>query len=148
MENSASDFEQHIPIFFKNSCPGAKAEGVTEEDCFSKNSQGTVTVRPIDDLQSGGPPGQGEASDEIVEKARIEKAGWTKSLISLPCLTNEKIYDSLLKISIFSQSRSAPKACRNKRQGYKLWKEGFIHVVFGKPDINRMMKTTKKKAIS
>ena len=48
MENSAGDFEQHIPSFFKNSCPGTSAEGVTEEDCFSKNSQGTVTFRPVD----------------------------------------------------------------------------------------------------
>ena len=32
-------------VFFKNSCPGTSAEVVTEEDCFSKNSQGTVTFR-------------------------------------------------------------------------------------------------------
>ena len=134
MEDSASDFEQHIPSFIKNSCPGTSAEVVTEEDCFFKNSQGTVTFRPVDDLQFGGTPGQGEASDEIVEKARIEKAGWTKSLTSLPCLTNEKIDDRLLKNSIFSQSRSAPKAFRNKRQGYKLWK-GYVRAVFVKPDI-------------
>ena len=43
MENFASDFEQHIPSFFKNSCPGTSAEGVTEEDCFSKNSPGSLT---------------------------------------------------------------------------------------------------------
>ena len=112
-----SDFEQHIPSFLKNSCPGTSAKEVTEEDYFSTDSQGTVTFRPVDELQFGESPGQGEASDEIVEKARIEKADWTKSLTSLPCLTSEKIDDRLLKNSIFSQSWSAPKAFRNKRQG-------------------------------
>ena len=55
MENSASDFEQHIPSFLQNSCPGTSAEGATEEDYFSTDSQGTVTFRLVDDLQFGGP---------------------------------------------------------------------------------------------
>ena len=36
MENSASDFEQHIPSFFKNSCPGTSAEVVTEKTASPK----------------------------------------------------------------------------------------------------------------
>ena len=34
MENSASDFGQHILSFFKNSCPETSAEGATVEDYF------------------------------------------------------------------------------------------------------------------
>ena len=135
MENSASDFGQHIPSFFKNSCRGTSAEGATVEDYFSNSIQGTDTLRPVADLQVGGTPVQGEASEEIVEEARIGREGWKIFLTSLPSLTNERIDYHLLKSSIFSQSRSAAKAFRNNRQGYKLRKEGYVRAVFVKPDI-------------
>ena len=85
MENSASDFGQHIPSLFKNSCPGTSAQGATVEDYFSNSIQDTDTLRPVDDLQVGGPLVQGEASDEIVEKARIGREGWKKSILAQNC---------------------------------------------------------------
>ena len=78
MENSASDFGQHIPSSFKNSCPGTSAEGATVEDYFSNSIQGTDTLRPVHDFQVGGHQVQGEAHDEIIEKARIGREGWKK----------------------------------------------------------------------
>ena len=84
MENSASDFGQHIPSSFKNSCLGTSAEGATVEDYFSNSIQGTDTLRPVHDLQVGGPPVQGEAHDEIIEKARIGREGCKTILTSLP----------------------------------------------------------------
>ena len=47
MENSASTFDQHIPNFVENSCPGASAGGATAEGQLNENNQGNL-ARPSD----------------------------------------------------------------------------------------------------
>ena len=62
-----------------------------------------------------------QKANESVEKAIIDEKGWTKALASLPRFGNENIDDRVLKNPTMSRVGQAPKAFRNKKQGYKLW---------------------------
>ena len=72
----------------------------------------------------------------IAEQAQTEKGGWTRSLSLLPSFNAEKIYDRMIKNSITMPKKgAAPKAFRNKKHGYKLWKEGYVRGVLVKPNV-------------
>ena len=128
MENSASTFDQHIPSFVENSCPGASAGGggATAEDQLNEIDQLGLAVWPVDFELTGELREEEQKANESVEKARIDEKGWTKSLASFPRFGNENIDDRLLKNPTMSRVGQAPKAFRNKKQGYKLW--NFVQI--------------------
>ena len=64
----------------------------------------------------------------------VEHVGsWTKFLSFFPNLTSEDIDRQLFHES--ATLKSAPKAFRNKKYGYRLWKEGFVREVWVKPNV-------------
>ena len=127
MENSASTFDQHIPSFGDNSCPGASAGGATAEDQLNEIDQLGLAVWPVD-FELTAELNEEQRANESVDKARIDEKGWTKSLASLPRFGNEQIDDRLQKNPTMSRVRQAPKAVRNKKQGYKLWRRATFVV--------------------
>ena len=62
--------------------------------------------------------------------------GWTKSLALLPDFSCMNLDNKLINSpAAIPNSGTAAKVFGNKKQGYKLWKEGFVHHVLVKPDI-------------
>ena len=105
---STSEVEKHIPSFFQNSCPGNSAEEVNSEAAFRQQ-------------------------DVAVEKSAMEKNGWITSLLSMPNISNQNLVERLIGSSVMMDKEGkAPKAYRNKKHGYKLWKEGYIRCVLVK----------------
>eukprot|EP00794_Sanderia_malayensis_P000922 gene922-229_t len=66
------------------------------------------------------------------------KEGWTNFLLHYPGMTSELIDNKLIGDSSTLPGKSiAPKAHRNKGQGYKLGKEGYVRNVLVKPNIQK-----------
>ncbi len=64
------------------------------------------------------------------------KEGWVKSLKFLPRLTTSEIDKKLIFISsTMPSTETAPKAYRNKKLGYRLWKEGYVRSLYVKPNV-------------
>ena len=61
--------------------------------------------------------------------------GWVKSLEFLPKVTSEQIDEKLIGGSTLPKRISAPQAFRNKRLGYRLWKEGFVRSISVRPNV-------------
>ena len=115
MENSREPKDQELPRFFQNSCPG---NSVVESDKAEELMQ--TNVRP----------------EEEVHSRETEQDGWTQSLSLLPNFENKKLDSKLISHSAtMPKNRPAPKAFRNKKHGYRLWKKGYVSAVFVKPDV-------------
>ena len=113
--------DQHVPSFLQNSCTGTVASERGENEDSSQNSS-EHPIRP-------------KAGDKA-EHAQSEKEGWTKSLNLFPNFHAEKINDRLIRNSVtIPKNGAARKAFRNKKQGYKLWKEGYARGVLVKPNV-------------
>ena len=66
----------------------------------------------------------------MAEQAETEKEGCTRSLLLFPSFKSEKIYDRIIRNSATMPKKgAAPKGFRNKKHGYKLWKEGYVRGV-------------------
>ena len=65
----------------------------------------------------------------------VEANGWTKSLEKLPSFTHGKLENKLVKNAHTMPDNLAPKAHRNIKRGYVLWKEGYVKNMFVKPDV-------------
>eukprot|EP00112_Aurelia_sp_Birch-Aquarium-sp1_P004784 Seg1542.8 transcript_id=Seg1542.8/GoldUCD/mRNA.D3Y31 product="U3 small nucleolar RNA-associated protein 21" protein_id=Seg1542.8/GoldUCD/D3Y31 len=77
-----------------------------------------------------------EDEHETVETSIAAKEGWTRSLTLLPSFDSEKLTNKLIKnANTMPNSGTAPKAYRNKKHGYRLWKEGYVRGVLVKPNI-------------
>ncbi|XP_065068608.1 uncharacterized protein LOC135693945 [Rhopilema esculentum] len=72
--------------------------------------------------------------DEEYQEEMYKQEGWIKSLRLMPNFDTMKLNDKLIGSLAMSRSK-APKAYRNKTQGYKLWKEGYVRCVFVKPNL-------------
>ena len=110
--------EDRRPSFFQNSCTG-------------NTSDGEKTVGEI--------PENVDRVNEHVH-ARPSKVqgeiGWVKTLKCFPMLTNEILDNRLIKGSSTDRIVSTgPKAFRNKKQGYRLWKEGYARNMFKKDEV-------------
>ena len=71
----------------------------------------------------------------LVEDIAHQNDGWVKLLELLPPLSNEKIDDKLIGGLTLPKRTSLPQAFRNKRKGYRLWKEGFVRSISIKPNV-------------
>ena len=61
--------------------------------------------------------------------------GWVKALKYFPMLTNEIVDNQLFKgSSTVPIVSTGPKAFRNKKQGRRLCKEGYVRNIFVKPN--------------
>ena len=59
---------------------------------------------------------------------------WTNYLKNFPCFTHEKLENKLTKNNRTMPGKIAPKAYRNMKKGYDLWKEGYVKGIFIKPN--------------
>ena len=126
MERSHQVADEHVPSFFQNSCPGISATEWQKGEVFSEKDGGAV--RPNVNI--------GVNEDEVIEEASTNREGWTRSLKLLPNFDNEKLDNKLIKNSTtMPNTGTAPKAFRNKKHGYRLWKEGYVRGVLVKPNI-------------
>ncbi len=134
MENTPDDSEKHIPSLFQSSCPGniAEEEHSGQELTAARPEQGQG-LGLFDDATF---QQQQDEQDEAVETSTKEKEGWTRSLRSMPSFSNEQLIKKLIKASeTMPKNGQAPKPYRNKKHGYKLWKEGYVRAVFVKPNV-------------
>ena len=115
-ENSSYSGESNsnqLPSFFKNSCTGADS---VHEDT-------------------------GQSIISVVEgEGQISHNNWTKSLQHFPGFSENKIEEALIEQSgCFAKRYNAPKTCKSKKLGYRLWKEGFVRSIFVKPNVQGSM---------
>ena len=109
--------EDHSPSFFHNSCTGNSSEEEKNVGEIPKN------VDRVNEYVNARPS---KVQGEI---------GWVKALKCFPMLINEILDNHLIKgsctVRIVSTGR---KAFRNKKQGYRLWKEGYVRNMFKKDE--------------
>ena len=65
----------------------------------------------------------------------VDEKNWTKSLVKLPPFTHEKLENKLVRNNRTMPDKIAPKAYRNMKKGYGLWKEGYVRNTVVKPDV-------------
>ena len=124
MEKSTESTDEHIPSFFQNSSQGSGATA----------GQIREVVEETDDNNTAR-PNINELNDTVIEEASARKEGWTRSLNLLPNFDNDKLDNKLIKNTLtMPNTETAPKAFRNKKQGYRLWKEGYVRGVLVKPN--------------
>ena len=103
--------EDYSPSFFQNSCLGNSRE--------EESSGGEIT-----------------AQEDRRPMKENEKEGWTRSLRYLPSISNIIIDKHLIEgLSTLPKTSTGPKAHRNKKHGYRLWKEGYVRSIFVKPNV-------------
>ena len=73
--------------------------------------------------------------DTNAEILNADRHGWTRSLAKLPAFTHEKLENKLVKNSRTMSDKVAPKAYRNMKKGYGLWKEGYVKNTLVKPNV-------------
>ena len=71
--------------------------------------------------------------DEVWESST--STGWSIELKYMPLFTEKELNDKLINNAETMPDKVAPKAHRNKVQGYKLWKEGYVSNVRVKPNV-------------
>ena len=117
MENFRDTLEEKnstSPSFIENSCPGE------DNFCNTKGNKATKKER------------EGKKPSELGPVLN-EGEGFTKSLENLPRFSTIVIDNHLLepKSSMLVSSTNS-KAFRNKRCGYRLWKEGYVRNILVK----------------
>ena len=99
--------EDHSPSFFQHSCTGNKSE---EEKTVGEIPENVARVNEYINARPS------KVQGEI---------GWVETLKCFPMLTNEILDNHLINgSSTVGIVSTGPKAFRNKKQGYRLWKEG------------------------
>ncbi len=125
-DNNDSDF----PSFSKNSCPGNGEDLVNESTEFvARNEEGAACARPDDFLSVA-------VSPKELGEVGVCSFDWTKSLEYMPAFDSVKLDEHLIANQrTVANTGKSPKAYRNKKQGYKLWKEGYVKGVMVKPHV-------------
>ena len=101
---SGESNSNQLPSFFKNSCTGA-------DSIHEDTGQSIISV--------------------VEDEGQISHSNWTKSLQHFPGFSENKIEEALIEQSgSFSKRYNAPKTCKSKKLGYRLWKEGFVRSIF------------------
>ena len=119
------------PSSFENSCTGPQRLDNSQNQCSSQLSSSNFT------RQSGGAasPRERVVLETSADIFNSDKVGWIKSLEKLPGFTHEKLENKLVKNSRTMPDKVAPKAYRNMKKGYGLWKEGYVKSTFVKPNV-------------
>ena len=108
--------QNQFPSFSKSSCTGTRsAESVAEERSCSKDQ--VNLTRPF------------EGKDHF--------EGWAKSLEFFPGVTSASINDKPVEYACSMKGNSSVRTSRNKKLGYRLWKEGYVKNVLTKPNVKQ-----------
>ena len=126
-QSFATNDEDQWPSFPKSSCTitrFSRDENAIDQDSVI-GTKTTAVARP-------------KSSDhaEIKNLCDEDKKGWTKSLDEWPNITSQHIARKLIDGSkTMPDSSKAPKAYRNKKLGYRLWREGYVRHIYVKPNV-------------
>ena len=108
--------QNQFPSFSKSSCTGtSSAESVAEERSCSKDQ--VNLARPF------------EGKDHF--------EGWAKSLEFFHGVTSAIINDKPVEDACSMEGNSSVRTSRNKKLGYRLWKEGYVKNVLTKPNVKQ-----------
>ena len=121
------------PSSFENSCTGLQ-----RFDSPKNNGECAVSV-PVSAKQSGGISLQQQfdsMTEEDILNADASGSGWTKSLEKLPSFSHEKLLNELVRNSGTVPDKVAPKAYRNMKKGYGLWKGRYVKNTLVKADVS------------
>ena len=130
MNNREDNNDSNFPIFSKNSCPGNDEDVVNESTEFAAKSE--------EFCASDWPTTSGNiaTSPQDFKEVGISSCSWTKSLQYMPAFDGVKLDEHLIvNQRTMAKTGKSPKAYRNKKQGYKLWKEGYVKGVMVKPNV-------------
>ena len=123
----ATSDEDQWPSFLKSSCTVTRFS--RDESVVDQNSViGTETTALA----------RADSNDhaEISNLRDGDKKGWTKSLDELPNITSQHIARKLIDGSkTMPDSSKALKAYRNKKLGYRLWREGYVRHIHVTPNM-------------
>ena len=108
---------------FQNSCTGLQRFD-------SPRSNGN---KPLDDVLPRQPLAELKTKENILN---ANDKGWTKSLAKLPPFTHEMLENKLVTNSRTMPDGIPPKAHRNMKKGYGLWKEGYVKNTAVKPNVS------------
>ena len=115
------------PNIFKSSCTGMGSIQEQETNLESTSNESKENQSGVAN-QALGP--------EILDTMLCEDTkGWTIELSKMPQFTEDSLNKKLIEASETMPDKVARKAYRNKMQGYKLWKEGYVSRVRVKPEI-------------
>ena len=118
---------------FENSCTGLQ-----RFDSPKNNGECAVSV-PVSAKRSGGISLQQQfdsMTEEDILNADASGSGWTKSLEKPASFSHEKLMNKLVRNSGTMPDKMAPKAYRNMKKGYGLWKEGYVKNTLVKADVS------------
>ena len=105
--------ENHCSSSFQSSCP----------------SNGFIPEKPVETREE-------EVGVFGLREQQVRDQGWSKSLRGFPGMSESVIEKTLIvESTTFPQKSVAPKAYQHKKQGYNLWKEGYVRNIFVKPDV-------------
>ena len=130
MNDREDNNDSNFPSFFKNSCPGNDEDVVNESTEFAAKSEECCA--------SDWPNASGNiaSSPQDFKEVGISSCSWTKSLQYMPAFDGVKLDENLIvNQRTMAKTGKSPKAYRNKKQGYKLWKEGYVKGVMVKPNV-------------
>jgi hypothetical protein len=76
-----------------------------------------------------------DLDDDAASFPHSETKGWTKLLQDIPPFTHQKLENKMVNNSRTMPDKVAPKAHRNMKKGYGLWKEGYVNNVQVKANV-------------
>ena len=77
---------------------------------------------------------QGTRADAVSTNRLHNNSKWRIDLRYMPIFTDKHLNDKVITNAETMSDKIAPKAYRNKRHGYRLWKEGYVSNVEAKPN--------------
>ena len=117
-ETNTDTSSNNRPSFFQNSSPGQLVV-LQQEEVPEATSKMAVRSDVTFD-------------DNFVD---LRDGSWTVDLKCMPRFTESRLNEKLIDNAMNMPDHIAPNAYRNKLQGYKLWKEGYLSKVRVKPDV-------------
>ena len=130
MNNRDDNSDSNFSSFLKNSCPGHGEDAVNKSTEFAAESEECLaSARPNVSENIA-------TSPQDFKEVGIRSCSWTKSLQYMPAFDGVKLDEHLIvNQRTMAKTGKSPKAYRNKKQGYKLWKEGYVKGVLVKPNV-------------
>ena len=126
-QNFATSDEDQWPSFLKSSCTVtrfSRDENVVDQDSIT-GTETTALARPDPNDHA-----------EINNLRDGDKKGWTKSLDELQNIISQHIARKLIDGSkTMPDSSKVIKAYRNKKLGYRLWRERYVRHINVKPNV-------------
>ena len=130
----SSSLNTFTDVFSEPSSPNSSRTAQKEPIVHSENLYHAHLGSQNDGNSSIGEPLR-EIDDNNISPDCSTATAWGRGLKSMPPFGEKQIDNRLIRNSKTMPDLKAPLAYRHKKQGYKLWKEGYVRKVVTKPDI-------------